>query len=83
VIAPVPLQTVCVRHEPPGLTGEALDKHTLDWVGRLNQSGQVYLTPAQLDGQWIVRVSIGAELTERSHVEQLWAMMREYVEAGL
>ena len=29
VLAPVPLQTVCVRHEPPGLDGEALDKHTL------------------------------------------------------
>src|SRR5262249_53063184 len=29
VLAPVPLQTVCVRHEPPGLAGEALDGHTL------------------------------------------------------
>lgn len=80
-MAPAPLQTVCVRHEPPGLTGEALDKHTLDWVGRLNQSGQAYLTPALLDDQWIVRVSIGAELTERDHVAQLWNLMQEYVGA--
>jgi aromatic-L-amino-acid decarboxylase len=28
VLAPVPLQTLCVRHEPPGLTGEALGAHT-------------------------------------------------------
>src|SRR5204863_3501809 len=28
VVAPVPLQTVCVVHEPPGLTGEVLDIHT-------------------------------------------------------
>ena len=34
VLAPVPLQTVCVRHEPPGLEGEALDRHTLAWVER-------------------------------------------------
>ena len=39
VLAPVPLQTVCVRHEPPGLDGEALDRHTLAWAERVNRSG--------------------------------------------
>jgi aromatic-L-amino-acid decarboxylase len=82
VLAPVPLQTLCVRHEPPGLSAEALDKHTLDWVGRLNQSGEAYLTPALLDGRWMVRISIGAELTERLHVEQLWSLMRGIVSTG-
>jgi aromatic-L-amino-acid/L-tryptophan decarboxylase len=76
VVAPVALQTLCIRHEPPGLSGEALDRHTLAWVAQLNQSGTVYLTPALLDGRWIVRVSIGAEATERPHVEQLWEAMR-------
>jgi aromatic-L-amino-acid decarboxylase len=69
-----------VRHEPEGLSGEALDRHTLEWCGRLNQSGEAYLTPAMLDGRWMVRVSIGAELTERQHVEQLWRLMREQAE---
>ena len=30
---------LCVRHEPPGLDGEALDRHTLAWVDRVNRSG--------------------------------------------
>ena len=76
VLAPVPLQTVCVRHQPPGLDGEALDRHTLAWVDRVNRSGDAYLTPAMLDGRWMVRVSIGAEGTERRHVEELWAAMQ-------
>jgi aromatic-L-amino-acid decarboxylase len=80
VLAAVPLQTLCVRHQPPGLEGEALDQHTLEWVGRLNQSGEAYLTPALLDGRWMVRVSIGGELTERVHVEQLWALMQRSIE---
>jgi aromatic-L-amino-acid decarboxylase len=80
LLAPVTLQTLCVRHEPPGLAGEALDAHTERWAARLNESGAAYLTPAVLDGRWMVRVSIGAELTERCHVEQLWAAMREYAE---
>ena len=76
VLAPVPLQTVCVRHEPPGLDGDALDRHTLAWCERINASGAAYLTPAQLDGRWMVRVSIGALATERAHVESLWSLMR-------
>ena len=77
VLAPVPLQTVCVRHEPPGLEGEALDRHTRSWCDRINQSGQAFLTPAVLDGRWMVRVSIGSEPTERIHVAQVWDLMRQ------
>jgi len=82
VLAPVPLQTLCVRHEPGWLSDEALDLHTQAWVARVNQSGAAYLTPAILDGRWMVRVSIGAEQTERVHVEQLWALMQQAAAAG-
>jgi aromatic-L-amino-acid decarboxylase len=81
VLAPVALQTVCVRHEPAGMTGESLNQHTLDWANRLNQSGRAYVTAALLDDGWMVRVSIGAEQTERAHVETLWNAMREMAEA--
>ena len=82
VLAPVKLQTLCVRHEPEGLNGEALQQHTLGWCDRINKSGRAYLTPAILDGQWMVRVSIGAEATEREHVAKLWIWMRAEAEAG-
>jgi aromatic-L-amino-acid/L-tryptophan decarboxylase len=82
VLAPVPLQTVCVRHEPPGLEGEELGKHTLAWAERVNSSGGAYLTPAILDGRWMVRVSIGSLTTEREHVEALWEQMRREAEHG-
>jgi aromatic-L-amino-acid/L-tryptophan decarboxylase len=81
-VAPAPLQTICVRHEPPGLSSDALDTHTLAWVRRINESGKAYLTPAMLDGRWMVRVSIGTEATERHHVEQLWALMQEQAARG-
>ncbi|MCI0699765.1 MAG: pyridoxal-dependent decarboxylase, partial [Planctomycetia bacterium] len=82
VVVPVPLQTVCVIHEPPGLVGEALDAHTRAWTERVNRSGATYLTPAVLDGRWIVRVSIGAEHTERADVEAVWSAMRREAELG-
>ncbi|MEX2272384.1 MAG: pyridoxal-dependent decarboxylase [Vicinamibacterales bacterium] len=82
VLAPVPLQTVCVRHEPDGLAGEALDRHTLAWCDRINRSGAAYLTPAVLDDRWMVRVSIGAIATERAHVEALWKVMQAAASAA-
>jgi aromatic-L-amino-acid decarboxylase len=72
-----------VRHEPPGLQGEDLDRHTLAWAERVNRSGTAYVTPAALDGQWMVRVSIGVEATEREHVESLWRLLRQEAERGM
>ena len=76
-LAPVPLQTVCVRHEPGSVAGDALDTHTLAWVRRINESGMAYLTPATLDGRWMARIALGGEATERRHVEELWRLMQE------
>jgi aromatic-L-amino-acid/L-tryptophan decarboxylase len=84
VLAPVNLQTVCVRHEPPGtvaedgtvLDGAALDAHTLSWVESINASGRAFLTPSLLDGRWTVRVSVGAEATEHVDVAAVWDLMR-------
>jgi aromatic-L-amino-acid decarboxylase len=80
VLAPVPLQTLCLRHEPASLVGEELDQHTLAWADRVNRSGAAYLTPAILDGRWMVRVSIGSLGTERAHVEKLWELLRSAAE---
>jgi aromatic-L-amino-acid decarboxylase len=80
VLAPVPLQTVCIRHEPSGLADGELDRHMQAWAERVNRSGQAYVTPAVLDGRWMVRVSIGGLTTERAHVEALWRILRQ--EAG-
>ena len=76
VLAPVALQTLCVRHEPPGLEGEALDRHTLAWAERVNASGDAYVTPAVLEGRWMVRLSVGSLATEREHVAALWDLLR-------
>ncbi|MFN8096851.1 MAG: pyridoxal-dependent decarboxylase [Dermatophilaceae bacterium] len=79
ILAPVDLQTVCIRHEPAGLDGEALDRHTLAWADAINTGGAAFVSPSQLDGRWMVRISIGAEATERADVAALWDLMRASV----
>jgi aromatic-L-amino-acid decarboxylase len=79
VLAPVNLQTVCIRHQPAGLEGDDLDRHTLAWVRAINQSGEAFMSPSMLAGRWMVRVSIGVEATTREHLEALWQLLREQV----
>ena len=79
LVAPLTLQTVSVRHRGAAgaLSDDELDAHTLKWVGAINASGAAFLSPAQIDGRWYVRVSIGVEGTEREHVEALWALLQD------
>jgi aromatic-L-amino-acid decarboxylase len=85
VVAPVELQTVCIRHVPVDssgvpLPGDALDAHTLGWLEKINASGKAFMSPSVLDGRWIVRVSIGVEGTTREHVARLWQLIRDAAE---
>jgi aromatic-L-amino-acid decarboxylase len=87
VLAPVVLQTVVLRHEPSGavsetgvvLDADTLNAHTLAWADSVNASGAALVTPSMLDGTWSVRVSIGAERTERQDVEELWRQLKQAV----
>ncbi len=78
-LAPVPFQTVCMRHVPAEFSGceDTLKAHNLELARQVNEGGKAYLTPAILKGKQMLRVSIGAEATERADVEALWALLNE------
>ena len=80
-LAPVPLQTVCLRHIKPGLDEVGLASHNLNLARRINEGGKAYLTPSMLKGKQMLRVSIGAETTERRHVEALWEALKAAAQA--
>jgi aromatic-L-amino-acid decarboxylase len=77
-MAPAPLQTVCMRHEPSRLVGDedALSAHNQAIADAINASGQQYLSTAILKDRKIIRVSIGALPTELRHVEKLWECLQ-------
>ncbi|HHO56419.1 MAG TPA: aspartate aminotransferase family protein, partial [Trueperaceae bacterium] len=79
LVAPVDLQTVCVRHIKQGFDGDRLEQHNQDWVAKINNSGKAYLTPAKIDNKWMVRISVGALPTERPDLEKLWQIMQDAV----
>lgn len=75
-LAPVPFQTVTLRHAPAGLDEAALTALNLRIAAAVNEGGEAYLTPSVLKGRQTLRVSCGSAATERRHVEALWAALR-------
>jgi aromatic-L-amino-acid decarboxylase len=70
---------VCLRHVPPALAGdeEALAAHNAAIVERVTASGHYYFGTSLLKGRLIIRVSVGAQPTEREHVAGAWAALQE------
>lgn len=85
-LAPVPLQTVTFRHVPVGLASPAdeprIAAHNLRIARVVNEGGRAYLTPSVLKGVQTLRLSVGAEATERRHVEQAWAELQAAAAGG-
>jgi len=75
-MAPVPLQTVCLRHRPPGVEGARLDAHNLALARAVNATGRAYLTPAVVKGKQLIRVSVGATATTQADVQAVWDLLR-------
>jgi aromatic-L-amino-acid/L-tryptophan decarboxylase len=76
ICAPVVLQTVCVRHLPSGMDATDADAHQQAWAESVNATGKAFVTPALVEGRWVVRLSIGSEATERADVAELWDLCR-------
>ena len=78
LMAPAPLQTVCLRHVPPALAGdeEALTAHNAALVERVTAGGDYYFGTSQLKGRLIIRISVGAQPTDREHVAGAWAALQ-------
>ena len=68
LVAPHPLSLVTFRLR-------AGDDATLTLMHRINASGAAYLTHTLVNGAAALRLAIGSPLTERRHVEAVWARL--------
>jgi aromatic-L-amino-acid/L-tryptophan decarboxylase len=77
LMAPVPLSLVCFRYRPPGADERELDALNERLLAKVNASRQVHLSHTRLDGRYVIRLVVGQRETEREHVAQAWALIRE------
>ena len=69
IAAPHPLNLVCVALRRG-------DQATDELIEAVNATGEALFTRTVLDGRSVLRISIGARSTERSHVEAAWRLLQ-------
>jgi len=77
LLAPVPLNTVCFRYRPAGVT----DQETLNLVNerlleQINATGKVFLTHTRLGEAYTIRFVVGQTRVEQRHVDAGWELIR-------
>ncbi len=78
LLVPPTLTLLCFRYRPTGNVSEqTLNSINQQLIESLNDSGEVYLTHTRIQDQFCLRFAIGAQRTERQHVRQAWATIKE------
>jgi aromatic-L-amino-acid decarboxylase len=75
--APQMFSLVCFRYAPAGASDAEADVMNQRILDRLNASGRVYLSHTRLHGRMVLRLAIGNLRTERHHVAEAWALLKE------
>ena len=76
-MAPVPFGLVCFRYRPARRSEKELDGLNERLLAEVNASRRVFLTHTRLGSRYAIRLVIGQRTTEREHVAQAWALIRE------
>ena len=78
LLAPVPLNTVCFRFCPNGVSDpDRLNTLNSELLEKLNGSGKLYLTHTKLDGIFTLRLVIGQTHVEERHVSAAWQQIQD------
>ena len=79
-VAPVPFGVVCFRAVPPGV--EDLDALNERILGRVNDSGEMFLSHTKLGGRYVLRMAIGNIRTTEADVRRAWELLQGACAAG-
>jgi len=76
LMAPVNLSLVCFRLND-GRKEEDLNSLNQQFLESLNQTGKVFLSHTNLRDRYVLRMAIGARMTDERHVREAWELIQE------
>ena len=78
LMAPVPLNLICFRIRPEGITDESLlENINKALLAKLNDSGKILLTQTKLNEMFVIRFVAGQTNTTFENVKEGWEMILE------
>ncbi len=78
LLAPVPLNTICFRYNPPNIDdNDELNRLNEELMHRLNRTGKLYMTHTKLNGKYTLRLVTGQTNVQEKHVNRAWTLIQE------
>jgi aromatic-L-amino-acid decarboxylase len=81
IMAPVPFALVCFRACQDSVTD--LDSLNLNIMDDINTSGEAYLSHTKLNGNVVLRLSVGSIRVEERHLQKVWKLLNDRLPAKL
>lgn len=79
ILAPVPVNLICFRYRPIGITDEdVLNNLNTTLLEGLNQTGKILLTQTKLDNKYTLRYVSGNSNTSLEEVNKSWDMITDF-----
>ncbi len=84
LMAPAPLNLICFRYHPPGITDEEeLNRINYNLMEELNNSGEMFLTHAELNGKFVIRWVTGQTWVTENDIDQCREILLEKLDGKL
>ncbi|CAA7403281.1 unnamed protein product [Spirodela intermedia] len=77
VVAPQMFSLVCFRLLPPPDGQDDGNKLNDDLLHAVNGTGRMFISHTVLSGKFMLRLVVGAPLTEERHVEEAWKLIQD------
>jgi aromatic-L-amino-acid decarboxylase len=79
ILAPVPVNLICFRYHPVGVTDEGLlNTINTTLLEGLNQTGKILLTQTKLNDKYTLRFVSGNSNTSMEEVKKSWGMITDF-----
>ncbi|MCS5490970.1 pyridoxal phosphate-dependent decarboxylase family protein [Algoriphagus limi] len=77
ILAPVPFNTICFRHQDSKLSLEEENAFNEKWINAVNVTGKVFFTHTKLEGKYVIRWVIGQTDVAEKHIQAAWVLLME------
>ncbi|KAJ6833589.1 tyrosine decarboxylase 1 [Iris pallida] len=77
VVAPRTFSLVCFRLLPPPNHEDEGYKLNYSLLDAVNSSGELFLSHTVLSGKFVLRMAVGAPLTEERHIKAAWKVLQD------
>jgi len=70
IVSEVHLGLVCFRLLAPNATNDQIDKLNMEFIQRMNESGEIHLTPTTFRDNYIIRFCVTKENTTNENIDR-------------